>query len=329
MSTPHIVITTINRPTPAVQRFSTMPEHRLVVVGDRKTPSDWACSNTTFLGVDNAETRSFALEKRLPHNHYCRKMLGYIYAARHGATSIIDTDDDNIPKSDWTFPPLEGDFGTINTAGKHNFINIYNYFTTQKIWPRGLPLDCINETASFDALPSTQQRIGVWQGLADDDPDVDAIYRLTSNAPCRFENKRPVVLTSGIFCPYNSQNTLTRRELFALLYLPGTVTFRFTDILRGIIAQPIMWAHGYTLGFTRATVVQERNEHDLYKDFVSEIPMYTEIVTAKDVALACANSQRSVSENLYATYTALFKEGIVKQNELISVEAWLRDICTE
>ena len=156
------------------------------------------------------------------------------------------------------------------------WVNIYHHFSDQPIWPRGLPLRNIND--SRDKLQwqkeKINQRIGIWQGLADEDPDVDAIYRLTSNTPCIFQKKEPVVLEKGTVCPFNSQNTAIQKELFPLLFLPSFVTFRFTDILRGIIAQPILWQHDYRLGFTEATVVQKRNEHDYFKDFESEVPMY-------------------------------------------------------
>ena len=69
--------------------------------------------------------------------------------------------------------------------------------------------------------------------------------------------------------PYNTQNTATRKELFPLLYLPAYVTFRFTDILRGLIAQPIMWLYDYHLGYSGATVTQKRNAHDYFEDFQS------------------------------------------------------------
>ena len=38
------------------------------------------------------------------------------------------------------------------------------------------------------------------------------------------------------YSPFNSQNTLWRKELLPLAYLPSKVTFRYTDILRGMIA---------------------------------------------------------------------------------------------
>ena len=103
-------------------------------------------------------------------------------------------------------------------------------------------------------------KIGIWQGLADLDPDVDAIYRLTSNKEVTFDKGDPIVLGKETWCPFNSQNTLfASPQFFPLLYLPAFVTFRFTDILRGYVAQPILQAAGYRLGFTEATVYQDRN----------------------------------------------------------------------
>ena len=51
------------------------------------------------------------------------------------------------------------------------------------------------------------------------------------------------------------------------MYLPAFVSFRFTDILRGYVAQRIMWDYGLRLGFLPPNVFQKRNEHDLMADF--------------------------------------------------------------
>lgn len=85
-------------------------------------------------------------------------------------------------------------------------------------------------------FPPTEAVRAFAQGLADENPDVDAIYRLTNDTPCYFDERAPVVLEAGTLCPFNSQNTATRRELFPLLYMPVFITFRFTDILRGLAA---------------------------------------------------------------------------------------------
>ncbi|MDB5018857.1 MAG: hypothetical protein JWQ84_3689 [Mucilaginibacter sp.] len=319
-----IVITSIFQPTEAVYKFSRLNDYSVIVVGDKKTPSDWNCDNTIFIPVDDKRTAHYKLNEVLPYNHYCRKMLGYLYAIENGAITIVDSDDDNIPKPNWSFPPFEGSFEGIEQD--KGFINIYSLFTNQHIWPRGLPLRLITHKESFQLLKNKQVKIGIWQGLADEDPDVDAVYRLTNNQPCYFNERDPLFLSNNTIAPFNTQNTLIRKELFPLMYLPMFVTFRFTDILRGLVAQPIMWLHGYQLGFTDATVVQKRNPHDYYEDFVSELPMYEHCEKVIQLVTAVISTGEPIGNNLYAAYLALNKHGIVTDQEIIALRAWLYDI---
>jgi len=323
----YIVITSIFAPTEAVRLFAQVSNARLVVAGDRKSPPDWQCENVVYLSASDQEASPFHLAQMLPWNHYCRKMLGYLHAMSLGAQTIVDTDDDNIPKADWAMPAFTGEFET--SAAGLGFVNIYQSFTAQHIWPRGFPLDRVLRPAARlapDALVRQTVQVGVWQGLADGDPDVDAIYRLTSNIPCVFDTRPPLVLASGTVCPFNSQNTAFRRELFALLYLPAFVTFRFTDILRGLVAQPILWAAGYQLGFTGATVFQERNPHDYLKDFESEIPCYLYPEKILEIVNAAVGPAQSVADNLQAAYEALRRESIVEDRELALLARWLEDV---
>ena len=322
-----IVITSIFAPTKAVTKFASLPDYQLIVAGDKKSPASWSEPNVTYLSVADQEAAGFRMSEKLPFNHYGRKMIGYLHAIREGAHLIIDTDDDNIPYDGWQFPALSGEF-TTSPAGR-GFVNIYKNFTSHHIWPRGYPLDLIlnqeHNLQEEDLTPEMAQ-IGIWQGLADSDPDVDAIYRLVDNTEVFFDKRPPIVLAEGTLCPFNSQNTAVRRELFPLLYLPAYVTFRFTDILRGLVAQPIMWAHGYRLGFTEATVLQERNPHDYVKDFESEIPCYlhpNRVIAAVTRAIDKGNT---VSENLRRAYAELAKENIVSAQETELLDLWLADV---
>ncbi|TDN35812.1 DUF288 domain-containing protein [Hymenobacter sp. UV11] len=322
-----IVITSIFAPTEAVTKFAALPDYQLTVVGDKKSPEQWAAPGVNYLSVADQEAQGFALASKLPFNHYGRKMMGYLHAMQQGVQLIIDTDDDNIPYDDWAFPALEGTFATAPV--NKGFVNIYKSFTPHHIWPRGYPLDLIlDETHNLQNDELTQQtsKIGIWQGLADSDPDVDAIYRLVDNTEVFFDKRAPIVLPEGTLCPFNSQNTAVRRELFPLLYLPAYVTFRFTDILRGLVAQPIMWAHGYRLGFTEATVIQVRNPHDYVKDFESEIPCYlhpNRVIAAVSRAI---DAGATVAENLRRAYAELASENIVTAQELELLDLWLADV---
>lgn len=320
-----VVITSIFEPTEAVQAFAKLSDHQLVVVGDKKTPENWSCEGATYLSVADQQATDFEIARVLPYNHYCRKMVGYLHAIQAGADCIIDTDDDNIPKDNWVFPALTGNFERIQ--GDQGFINVYQLYTPAPIWPRGLPLRMI--TTQFDLeskLSPAECKVGIWQGLADEDPDVDAIYRLTSDTLVNFASRPPLVVGKGTISPFNTQNTLVRKELFPLMYLPTYVTFRFTDILRGFIAQPIMWLYGYELGFLDATVVQKRNPHDYMKDFVSEIPMYLHTERVMELVGSAISASESIESNLHLAYEALLAEGIVTDQEMVTLDAWLKDI---
>jgi hypothetical protein len=316
-----IIITSIFEPTIAVKKFATLTDYQLIVIGDNKSPLDWHCDGVIYLSVKDQQKLNYPIIKDLPFNHYSRKMIGYLFAIEHGAEIIIDTDDDNIPYDNWKFPAFEGKYECID--GNKGFINIYSEFTDQKIWPRGLPLPLINTPNNYNKSDTIAQ-IGVWQGLADGDPDVDAIYRLTDNTPCTFNKRAPIIIDKGTISPFNSQNTAFVKKLFPLLYLPSFVSFRFTDILRGMIAQPIMWQADYLLGVTEATVIQERNIHDYAKDFEQEIPMYQFAENSFQIALATVSKSKTITENLHSVYEKLHTENeIVSRKEILLLEKWL------
>src|SRR5262249_52129634 len=150
---------------------------------------------------------------------------------------------------------------TICVATAPRFVNAYSWFTDQPVWPRGYPLDRVLHRQAVATERRPDVRVGVWQGLVDGEADVDAIYRLTHRAPVRFRARDRLARAAGVFCPSNSQNTFWSPEAYAYLYLPFTVTFRFTDILRGYVAQRGLHALGLHVAFCQASVFQDRNPH--------------------------------------------------------------------
>ena len=318
---PAIVMTSIHAPTDAVRMFAKMADWQLIVAGDKKTPKDWRCEGAQFLDAAAQEALAPKFCAAVPFNHYSRKMLGYAAAMRQRAPAMADLDDDNLPYEDWGFPPFDGAQPQI--APNQGFVNILSHYTEHKIWPRGLPLSHVQPKKL--ALTSAQDcTVGVWNGLADLDPDVDAIYRLTAehSDSFRFDKNGAVVLGKGSYAPFNSQNALFAPACFSLLYLPVSVSFRFTDILRGYVAQCIFQHHGMRLGFTQATVYQLRNPHDLMSDFRSEMEMYLRVEEAVDV-IGAALSARTMEDNLLEAYRALERRGIVGKAELPCLGAWL------
>ena len=319
-----IIITTINPPSDAVKQFAALKDYSLFVAGDAKTPKDWECPDTRYISLQEQLDKWPDFANVVPLNSYPRKMFAYLEAFEQGVKYLVESDDDNYPQPDWGFPDLNAEYDTIQ--GDQGFINVYQLFTERKIWPRGLPLTLINTDFELSSkLTSQTRRVGVWQGLADADPDVDAVYRLTNDTECYFDKRPPVVLDKGTVCPFNTQNTFVVSELFPLLYLPVSVSFRYTDILKGLVAQPIMWAYDYHLGFVSANVVQERNEHDIFgADFLQEIEMYKSVEQAIDLVSGTVSASRSITDNLRNAYETLQRAGIVQKEELTTLDIWLR-----
>lgn len=316
-----IIITSINEKTKAVQEYESLEGWHVVVVGDRKSRPIRNSQNLTFLSVEQQNSLGFKLTKALPFDHYARKNLGYLYALRMGAEVVYDTDDDNRPYPTWR--GMDFECGNL-VSGRERFVNVYNYFSDSQVWPRGFPLDLVRGGRRMDIAPVSPLKVGVWQGLADLDPDVDAIFRLVFDGRITFKKKPPIVLPEGSYCPFNSQNTFWAMEAFPLMYLPSTVSFRFTDILRGYVAQRLLWTASMHLGFHEATVFQERNEHDLMRDFKEEIECYLSGPTVVEI-LDGLSFSAGLGENLESAYAALHRRGLVGDREVKLVDAWLED----
>lgn len=315
-----IIITSIQAPTEAVKKFAEFSDWKFVLVGDKKTPDSWSWENVTYLSPHDQLQLPYNVVKKLPWNHYSRKNIGYLYAIENGAEVIYETDDDNIPYEYWK-EPLEKSKNIITS--ENSTVNVYKHFTDEEVWPRGYPLDKIKDS-QFKVLDG-QTSIGVWQGLADIDPDVDAIYRLVFNKPIFFTKNVDVALDQNVYCPFNSQNTFWRKESFPLMYLPAAVSFRFTDILRSYIVQRLLWQEKLHLGFTHASVYQERNEHNLLKDLSDEVECYLSTNRVIEL-LEDTKLEGNIYDNIYEIYDKLINAGIVPGEERKVVEAWISDV---
>ena len=180
--------------------------------------------------------------------------------------------------------------------------------------------------APLAGLPSAVSDCPIQQGLADENPDVDAIYRLILPLPFDFEDGT-VVLDKGVWCPFNSQNTTFWRPAFPLLYLPFHCSFRMTDIWRSFVAQRIGWENGWRLMFHGSTVFQERNEHDLMRDFAEEVPGYlnNEKIRRTLEDLALKGGEANLGDDLMTCYRALIAMEVVGKEEEALLAAWNED----
>lgn len=314
--------------TDAVRKFAQVEGHYCLVVGDRKTPdaSAFELEDVEFLSISEQEKLPYSLVERVPYNHYCRKNLGYLTAIASGAETIAESDDDNLPYGDW-FQDIThlGPIGA-EVLQAPRVANLYKFFTKSHIWPRGLPLDAIEFPEEPRVEAGSGENVMIVQGLADQSPDVDAIHRLVfPGIETIFDRDREVlVLGKSVYCPFNSQNTLWAKEAFCYLYLPMFVRFRFTDILRGYIAQRGIAAMGGSLAFARASVYQERNYHNLLHDFTDEIDCYTR---AGDIIelLDGLKLEGEPTEDIVVIYEALQSIDVIEAREVDAVRVWVQD----
>ena len=316
------VVTTINKKTEAVSRMETLPGWHTIVIGDDGTPPIISTPKLTYLPLSDQNNLQLSLPLKLPLRHYARKNIGYLLAMYHDCESIYDTDDDTIPYSTWEAEPFSCD---RIIASKNKFINSYQFFTHQLVWPRGYPLDEIQRPdTSYEIYQGSPCQVGIWQSLVNDDPDVDAIYRMVISTPVKFTNTRSFCLPIGSYCPVNSQNTFWRKECIPLTYLPSTVKFRYTDILRGFVAQRIMWENGFHLGLQPPVSYQIRNHHYLMDDFLDEMNCYIDIKRLVSV-LDRMSLGKNLIDNLYICYERLAMEELVPSREIPVLEAWIHD----
>lgn len=321
------VITTIQPPTAAVETLLARLRPLgapLIVAGDRKGPTSFEAEGAVFLDLDAQLASTFELARLGPIGHYTRKNIAYLEAIRRGATCLYETDDDNAPLANWA---LRSESVEALQALDSGWVNVYRSFSKQKIWPRGLPLDAVVASCASDiplASVAKTVRAPIQQGLANGSPDVDAVWRLVLDAPFDFDDGPSVVLAPGSWCPFNSQSTWWWPEAFPLLYLPSFCSFRMTDIWRSFIAQRCLWELELGVVFHAAEVVQDRNEHDLMRDFNDEIPGYQrnrELVRVlEDTALLPGIG--AVADNLTRCYEALVQHGFFAREELDLLAAW-------
>ena len=325
-----LVITSIFKPNAAIEAFAAGCRERgvdFIVVGDVQTPADFNVDGCSYYSVENQRETALEFAVACPTRHYARKNIGYLIAMQRGAERIVESDDDNVPRpSFWDERQRRQTVARTRDAG---WTNVYAHFSDHLIWPRGLPLDAVHAPLTrYDELAASDVDCPVQQGLADENPDVDAIYRLLLPLPIRFRDDRRVAYGAGSWSPFNSQNTTWWADAFPLMYLPVHCTMRATDIWRSLIAQRVAWTNGWCVLFDGPSVYQERNEHNLMRDFQDEVPVY---LRNREIARILDETElhhgvEHIPDNMIRCYEALANASIMSADEIPLLQKWLNDV---
>jgi len=340
------VCTTIHSPTQAILDFVDSEKWAIVIVGDRgMAPFRAVGLNTFFLDVADQESLAMSFPELfalLPWKHFGRKNLGYLFAILHGAEQIWDFDDDNFLK-EGTWPAFpdqsqEGHYrmvpGGDNDDGSPCLA--FNPLPLMggdddptPMWPRGFPLNLVRHPCNHTLAPvEDMSTVAVLQSLADHEPDVDGIYRLTRNTPMTFHSSsvqtKALVIPHGILSPYNAQATLVAQPAFWSLLLPVSVHGRVSDIWRSYIGQRLLWDIGMNVAFIAPLVDQHRNPHDSLADMKAEEDLYF-----KSLELVCfLQTWQGVAFTLPGRYEelmiALYERNYVEDSDIHLAQQWLR-----
>jgi len=168
----------------------------------------------------------------------------------------------------------------------------------------------------------------VQQALVNGSPDVDAVWRLLQDRPVEFSPADSVWLGPETWCPFNSQSTWWFPVAYPLMYLPSGVSFRMTDIWRSFVAQRCLWELGLGVAFHGPDMIQDRNRHELLRDFELEIPGYLGNARLCDVLhrMNLAGGAANLGNNLHRCYEALVAASFINPQEMKLVDAWLEDL---
>ena len=353
------VVTTIFDVSESVRRQVKLRDWCLVVVFDKKSVEAYDAGWTkgegndavVYLRPEDQDALRNKFVDALSWNHFGRKNVGYLYAIMHGAKLIWDFDDDNLlkfwipgaappgaPSLDAAIPKNDKELIDVLEPKDHNWPT-YNPYPvlgapTLPSWPRGLPLDDIKvpncSNTKLHSVKIKASSIGVLQSLAEYQPDVDAIYRLTMPVPFFFNRPKEdkhLMIPKGSLTPYNAQATLHFRAGFFGLFLPVTVAGRVSDILRSYITERLFWDVGLQLGFiARPLVVQDRNVHSNIGDLNSEWDLYIKSKQLIKFLLEWRGTGQTIVERTEELWIALYQRQYLELHDVELVQLWLQSL---
>lgn len=285
-----LVSTTINVPHNLKAYVRDIADHNprdtlVVIAGDKKTPvdTDFLCRKLeneygiciTYLTPEVQELAYPKYSKFLGWNTIQRRNMALLHAYECGAEIIVTIDDDNYLTSD-NYLNKHGAIGekTIaETVSSHsgwynNCKRLQCTPPTGEFYPRGYSLSERGTSPRIISELQTGRTVvnaGLWVG----DPDIDAVTRLAINPKVTNAVTLPFALAKDTYCPFNSQNTALHRDVIPAYCMVSGVG-RYDDILPSFFVKAIADHLGDSIKFGEPIVRQERNQHNLWKDFDGE-----------------------------------------------------------
>jgi hypothetical protein len=339
------VVTTVTSLHPeVVRKLLNIVNWNLMVIGEKETPQSWpeqfSSEKLFYLSFQEQKKLDLHLVQYISYGVNFQKNIGYLVAIFCGAKIIYELDANSfVWDSEITFNPSVQTANEVHWLAFHRtrspFINIYGIFGQPQIWPRGIPvneLQNISEDGWSSLRHNDNETINAYiqQKLFDFDPDVNAITLLTRPGTAKrtiFEHDRgPIALEPFTFSPYNSQNTVHHQAAFWGLYLPVTVNPHVADIWRSFWVQRLLWDIGGHLVFITSTVRRYESLRATVKDMENEQILHNNAGKFVRFLNSWMSTATSLSERIQELTDALIKAQLLDKLESTVMHAWLHDL---
>ena len=235
----------------------------------------------SYYGLEDQQTRLKDYPKLLemmPYNSGSRKLIGNFIAYLEGHDVLIMLDDDNLVNNHDFFGchGIVGDeveMDLIQTpSGWYNVCESLVEQNSIPFYPRSYPWSKRFAVKEISTRQKSVKKVAVNNGLVLEDPDIDAVTRLTW--PIRVVGIKPEFeprfgLQPGTWSSWNNQNTAISRDLIPIFFTPPS-TGRNSDIWTSYLICRLVEHMGQTIAYGRPLVHQFRNPHNLWMDLEDE-----------------------------------------------------------
>ena len=200
---------------------------------------------------------------------YSTKKYGFFIAYLNGADVMATVDDDNIPYDFWGSDLyIDKELDVIIYESENGYFDPLSATKHNDLKYRGYPIEMVPTKNKIKSIGYEKRKVLVQADLWNGDPDIDAICRLSKQPEVEFEIKEP--FASNQASPFNSQNTFISREVIPYYMMYPNVG-RMDDIWASYTVQK---QFPNSVIYNKASVYQERNEHDIVLDLEREIIGY-------------------------------------------------------
>ena len=264
----YIATTTINKTTEALKRFDKSKNCKVIIALDKKSKKLNGLKNSIILSTKYQEKKWKKLSDLIGWNCIQRRNFAILEAFERGAETIALIDDDNIPYDNWfKHTYLNKKIKAKKILTNKIVFDPIGYTNHKNLWHRGFPLEMIHQR-EYKKSGVNNIKFDIQASFWNGDPDIDAICRMIYKPNCKF-NKKLFPFYSNKISPFNSQNTMISRKVVRDYFL-----FPHIGRMDDIWASYYVTSKKYKVVYAEPTVFQERNAHDLIKDFKQEVIGY-------------------------------------------------------